>query len=340
MLGRTTQRFTALTLALLLSGSLFMRCSDHLSPSPVGSVALAGGLLAPLGVDVDGSGRVFVVEAGTGNNDGRLSIITNGKVQPAITNFDSRVFQGELAGPGHVLFADGILYITHDNGKLYKANLAAYKTGDPALLAKNVPSEDIAAFVVAQTNAGVVTDNPDKDSHPYHMVIGPGGDLFITDAAANCIVRRNKTTGALSILANIPGIKNPTPVGPPNIQSVPTGIVYDGTNFLVTGLIGFPFPAGASQIYRVTPAGVVTVSQAGFNALVGLDLNNGLVVLEYGTFGTMGWNAKTGRLLRTGTPTNTVLAATLNEPAAFKRITANSYFVVSLGDNALYKVTF
>jgi hypothetical protein len=340
-ISRFRQFVLSFALVGLLFGSLLTGCADHLSPSPVGVITLANGLLAPLGMDVDAAGRVFVAEAGTGKNDSRISIISNGKVLPAITGFDSRIFQGEVAGVGHILFADGMLYITHDNGKLYKANLNNYKTGDAPLSAANIPSEDVGAFVKTQTLiAGVVTDNPDKDSHPYHMVIGPGGDLFITDAAANVIVRRNKTTGALSVFANIPGIKNPTPVGPPFIQSVPTGIVYDGTNLLVSGLMGFPFPAGAAQVYQVTPAGVVSVYKAGFNSLTGLDLNNGMVVMEYGTFGQTGWVANSGRLVRVGTPTNTVLTSGLNLPTALKKITANSYFVVSLGDASLLKVTF
>ncbi len=338
--GRKLRILTFIAL-IGLSGGLLTSCQDHLSPSPVPSVLpLAANLLTPLGMDVDPTGRVFVAESGTGKNDGRISIIQNGQILPVITGFESRIFQGEVSGLGHLLFADGVLYITHDNGKLYKANLSNYKTGTAPLSASAVASEDIITFVKAQTIAKVVTDNPDVDSHPYHMVIGPGGDLFITDAAANCITRRNRTTGALSIFANIPGVKNPTPVGPPAIQSVPTGIVFDGTNLLVSGLIGFPFPAGAAQVYQVTSAGVVSVYKAGFNSMTGLDLNNGPIVLEYGTFGAMGWNMKTGRLVRVGTSANTVLASGLNEPTALKKITANSYFVVTQGDNSLVKVTF
>lgn len=339
--GQTKNRFLLLLSGSLLLGGLLSGCADHLSPNPAPSVnTLATGLLAPLGVEADAAGRVWVAEAGTAKNDGRVSILNNGTVVPAITGFDSRIYLGDVDGISHLLAADGLLYILHSNGKLYKADVASYKMGDAPLLANDLPAEDIGAFVLAQTAAGIVTDNPEKQSHPYHMVVGPGGDLFIADAAANVIVRRTKGTGALSILANIPGIKNPTPVGPPFIQSVPTGVVFDGTNLLVSTLLGFPFPAGQSLVYQVTPVGVVSVYQQGFNSLTGLDLNSGPIVLEYGTFGPMGWMTNTGRLVRANNPGTTVLATGLNKPTALKRITDNSYFVVSLGDASLLKVTF
>lgn len=334
---RTTNRLLPLVLGSLLLGNLLTGCADHLSPVP-STITLATGLKGPIGVDADAAGRIWVTEAGTGKNDGRVSIISNGAVIPAITGFTSSIFQGDIDGVNHLLFADGILYILGQNSILYKANVASFKTGDAPLLAKDIPSEDIGSFVKAQTAAGIVTDNPDKDSHIYQVTVGPAGDLFFADAAANVIVRRAKGTGALSIFANIPGIKNPTPVGPPFVQSVPTGLVFDGQNLLVSTLLGFPFPAGKAIVYQVSPAGVVSVYQDGFNSLTGIDLSNGPIVLEYGLFGQQGWVANSGRLVRANNPGTTVLASGLNKPTALKKITANSYFVIS--DGALLKVTF
>ena len=273
-----------------------------------------------------------------------MSVITSdGKINPIITGFPSRLFQGDVAGVGHLLFFDGLLFITHDNGKLYKASVSAANIGNP-ISASTVAFEDIGAFVKDQTNKGVITDNPDKDSHPYHLAAGPDGRLFITDAAANAIIVRQKTTGTLNVFANIPGIKNPTPVGPPFIQSVPTGIIYDSQfqRFLVSTLNGFPFPTGQASVYQISPGGLVTPFLSGFNSMTGIDINPRPVVLEYGTFGPMGWVAKSGRLVRVNDPgpATTVLATGLNLPTALKKIDSNHYYVISLGDNALLKVTF
>jgi hypothetical protein len=336
-----TRRLSLRITAFLLLSGLLTGCQDHLpplSPTP-GVVTVVRGLQSPSGLDIDPSGRVWVAEAGTGNNNGRVSFIgADGTVNPVINGFGSSFFQGEISGLSHLLFADGGLYMLHPNGKLYKANVASFKAGDTPLLAKDIAQQDdIATFV----NAQPLADNPQKDSHAYQMALGPNGDLFIADAGANVIVRRAKGTGTLSIVANIPGMPNPTPVGPPNIQSVPTGVVFDGTNLLVSTLNGFPFPAGKATLYQVTLAGVVTKYQEGFNSMTGVDINNGPIVLEYGTFNpATGWIANSGRLLRANKPGTTVLATGLNEPTALKKINANSYYVTSLGDGTLLRVTF
>lgn len=336
-LSHAVTRLLVFVSGTLLLGGLLTGCQDHGMPPKTGVVTLATGLLAPIGMETDAAGRVWVAEAGTAKNDGRVSIIgADGKINPVITGFDSKLFQGDVNGLSHLLFADGVLYIFHANGKLYKASVASFKIGDPPLLAQNIPFEDVGTFVRAQT----VANNPANESHPYQAAIGPTGDMFIADAGANVIVQRNKTTGALSIFTNIPGFANPTPVGPPFVQAVPTGVAFNGFDMLVSTLTGFPFLAGRATVYQVSPAGTPSVYQQGFNPLTGLNYDNGLVVLEYGTFSPMGWVANTGRLLRANKPGTTVLTSGLNRPTALKKITANSYYVLSLGDNALLKVTF
>ena len=105
------------------------------------------------------------------------------------------------------------------------------------------------------------------------MTLGPDGALYFADAGANAIIRRSKT-GDLSVLAEIPGVANPTPVGPPVVQSVPTGIVYDGQKFLISTLLGFPFPSGKAVIYQMDLSGKVSVYQQGFTSLVAVKPNS------------------------------------------------------------------
>lgn len=322
---------------------LLSACQDHtLPPAAPGVQTLVQGLLSPIGMDLDASKRVWIGEAGTGSgNTSRVSMVgPNGQIIPVITGFPSAVIQGSVEGVSHILFADGVLYILHVNGRLYRANVSGFQMGNPPIDGPSLPSEDIGAFVIAQTNAGVVTDNPGKESHAYHAAVGPNGDLFMADAGANVIIRRAKSNGALSILANIPGFANPTPVGPPFIQSVPTGIHFDGQNLLVSLLTGFPFVAGRASVMRVNPAnGQVSTFQTGFNPLTFIGFDVLPVVLEYGAFGQTGWVANSGRLVRVNTPGTTVIAQGLNRPTAFKVIDAKNYYVISLGDSALLRIT-
>lgn len=294
---------------------------------------IATGLNNPLGLEIDKGGRVLVVEGGTGHNDGKVVLITqDGQKQDLITDFPSLIFEGdEPDGPTHLLFADGLLYILGRGGNLYKADASLLKPGAP-MKASSLGVESVGAWVLSQ---GFL------DSHPYNLITGPNGAIYITDAGANAILRREKT-GALSILAKIPGIPNPTPVGPPVIESVPTGIYYDGQNFFVTTLLGFPFPPGKSLIYKVSATGTVSVYQQGFTSLVDIAEGGSLgrLVLGHGTFGATGFAPKTGTLTWANGTTANILTNGLNLPAGLKQANAHTWYVSSLGDGSVLKVAY
>lgn len=326
----------------LLAGFLVMSCQDHRIPAAnsINVTTIASGLASPIGIDTDANGRAWVTEAGTGKNDGKVSMITpDGTVYPVITGFDSEVFQpGELDGLNHLLFADGILYILGSKSRLYRANVASFKPGDTPLQAQSLDVEDKKQFILDYV---FPTGQDTEDTHLYNMTVGPNGDLFFADAAANAIIRRTKA-GVWSIFANIPRLPNPTPVGPPFIDSVPTGIVFDGTKFLVSTLVGFPFPVGASNIYQVDLAGVVSVYKSGFTSLVDINLDNSLggIIVQHGVFGAQGFGPNTGKIIQVTGSGNSVLVDGLNLPTDAKPIDAHTLYVTSLGDGKLLKVTY
>jgi hypothetical protein len=228
-----------------------------------------------------------------------------------------------------------VLYALN-GGFLYKINVSGYKPGDAPIAVASIPKEDISTFVLAYPFV-----NNANDSHPYNMVLGPDGALYMADAAANAILRRSKT-GALSVMAEIPSYKNPTPVGPPFVQAVPTGITYDGTKFLISTLTGFPFLAGQAIIYQMDLTGKLTVQKPGFTSLVDVenDGNGGALVLQYGTFGAMGWNANTGQLLRSNPAGVSVLFDKVNQPTDLRTVDAHTAYMTVLGNGTLQKITF
>lgn len=304
---------------------------------------VATGLKSPMGLEVDKNGWVWIAEGGTAKNDGKVSVLTqDGKLYDAIVNFESVASPtGEADGPSHLLFADGLLYILGTGGKMYKADVTAFKPGNTPLQASGLGVEDIGAFVLAYNFV-----NNAHDTHPYNLTIGPNGDIYIADAAANAILRREKS-GALSVVAEVPGIPNTTAVGPNPIQSVPTGIYYDGQGFLVTTLLGFPFPAGKAVVYRVIPAAsgpgaAVSVYQQGFNSLIDIAEggSQGKLVLEHGTRAAGAFALNTGRLIWANGTTATVLTSGLNRPVGLKQVDEHTWYVTSLGDNSVLKVTY
>ncbi len=314
-------------------------CQDHRNTTPPAPqiTTVATGLVAPISVENDASGRLWVSELGTGKNDARVSVVLpDGRVFPVFTDFPSTPqADGEISGLDHLLIADGILYIL-DQGILYKADIAGYQPGQPAVRSSALPTENIKAFVLTYRFVA----NP-HDSHPYSMAVGPDGAFHIADAAANAILRRSKT-GEYSVLTEVPGITNPTPVGPPQIESVPTGIAYDGQKFLISTLLGFPFPAGKALLYQMDLTGKLSVYQQGFNSLVDIntDAIAGPLALEYGQFGPKGFVAKTGRLLRAQGTSSTVVRDSLNLPTDLKVLDAHTAYLTTMGDGSLKKITY
>jgi len=290
--------FQPLVLAgFLLLGLAGCAVMDHQFPAPMKLEPVQGppfvaGLKSPIGLAEDLKGNVWVTEAGSGTvNNGQVSVVTpSGQIYPVITGFPSLMSpENSPEGLNHLLYDKEKLYILHaTEDKLYIADVAGFVPGvTPAVDASTLKSEDIGTFVRrAHPNA---PDAP--DSNPYNLTLGPDGDLFIVDAGGNAIVRRKKTDGSLSIFATFPDVPNPSfpAVGPPTTDAVPTGIVYNGTNFMVSTLTGFPFPAGLSKIYKVSATGTVTLYKDGFSGITDLLLtpSGKTLVTEFG-FSTPG----------------------------------------------------
>lgn len=254
----------------------------------------------------------------------------------AIINLSSikNALSGETEGPANLVFDKGMLYILAGDF-LYKANVSSFKSGDAPIDGSKLPYEDIGTYV---RTLNIVTPN---DSHPYNMIVGPDGDIYITDAGANAIIHR-KSAGHYSILAQFPNFANPTPVGPPQVQAVPTGIIFDGHDFLVSTLTGFPFVQGAATIYRVSLSGKVSVYQTGLSTLVNI-ANGGFyghVVLHYGSFGMTGPNPNTGSLIIVNGNKSTMIKDGLNMPTGLKQIDNDIWYVSSMGDGTILKVEY
>ncbi|MEO8416836.1 MAG: ScyD/ScyE family protein [Ginsengibacter sp.] len=327
--------FTCLGILFLAAGC--RKGSDIPEPKLTIST-LATGLAGPLGLEYDKHGNVWIAETGTGHNDGRVSVIKqNGQRYDAIVNFESIILEAGIAeGPGHLLFADGLLYITGPRGKLFKANVSSFQPGNTPIDASTLAVENIGDFVLAYPFV-----NNTHETHLYGITKGPGGAIYITDAGANAVIRRSPS-GALSMVAEIPGIVNPLPFGPPFIQSVPTSIIYENGKFLVTAFLGFPFPEGKSIIYNLTPSGNVSIFQDGLTSLVDIAKGGqkGQLVVQHGVFGAMGWTPNTGKLIWANGTNAIELTTGLNLPSGITQTNSHTWYISSLGDNSVLKVTY
>jgi len=324
---------------------LFMAgCSKNPEPPSVKVTKIVGGLKAPMGIETDWKGNVWVAEQGTANNDGKVVVIAPASIKgqemmmtyDAIINLSSikNALSGEPEGPAHLILDNGTLYILAGDF-LYSVNVSSFKPGDKPIDASTLSHENIGSWVRSQK---IVTPN---DSHPYNLIKCFDGSLYIVDAGANAIIKR-KSAGNYSVFAKFPDMKNPTPVGPPMIQSVPTGIIFDGASFLVSTLTGFPFLDKQAVIYKVSMSGKVSVYKDGLTTLTGITPGNlfDRVVLHYGSFGATGFVPNSGSLLSVNSNTVKVITTGLNMPAGIKQTGPQCWYVTSMGDGTLLKVSY
>jgi hypothetical protein len=332
--------FFALLVLLCLSGceEFFDRFHDP-KPRKTEVRDFVSGLNFPFGIEVDAKKQLWVTEVGTtAGNDGRLLLITpQGVVYPVVEGFSNLTGpEGNLEGLVHLALQDGILWILHGTeGRLYRFDVNDFSPGQAPFEASELEYEDIATFV-----HDYPFEEPLDHTHPYNLTVGPGGDLFIVDAGANAIIRRQVGTGTLSVFATFPDMPNPG-AGPPMIDVVPTGIVYDGRRFLVSSLTGFPFLPGAAKIYLVDLAGNTSVYQGDFSLLTDIELgpNRLPLVTQFATFGEMGFNPNSGRLLlASGSRINPVLD--LNFPTAIRKADTHAYYINGLADGKIKKVLY
>ncbi|MBD2757295.1 ScyD/ScyE family protein [Spirosoma validum] len=308
---------------------------DH--PSQPQVTSFASGLVAPLGLEADAKGQLWVTEAGSGTaNDGQLTLVTpDGRKYPVIQGFTSKASpEGAIFGLNHVLLQGNTLWMLHGvEGRLYQFDITSFKLGDMPLQASNIAFEDIGKFVKDH-------DFPDDtgESDVFNLTVGPDGDLFIVDAGANAIIRRSAATKAFSVFSTIPPIIQPSG---DTLEAVPTGIVFDGQKFLVSNFTGYPFPTGQATIYQYDLQGSESAYQTGLTTMtdIELGLDQQPVVVEYGIFNGQGFEDNSGSIVRSTAQSNTRLVSGLNFPNSIKRTGPNTYYVAQTFDGTIQKVT-
>ena len=274
-----------LTITTLLAFLMLTFCYAQLVP-------VTSNLVNPAGIEPDASGNIWLTETGTGANNGRVILVRpNGDKIPIITglpsNFDATT--NETGGPWStillpnnrvaVIVGEGPTFLF---GRIMLFNLTGFQPGiSPAkTIADTTSTIDISRFALAQTGV--------TNSNPFSAVLDSDGSWYVVDAGANMIIKVT-AGGQRSVFARFPKVPNPTPVGPPVVDAVPTKIIAnpDG-GFYVTNLTGFPFNKGQASVFAVDRNGNVTTYAKGFTMLTDLALDprtGDLYALQFGEFG-------------------------------------------------------
>jgi hypothetical protein len=243
-------------------------------------------------------------------DSGALTRIAHGKQTRILTGLPSLAAAGgeSAIGPSDVALDDGRLLFTVGLGAD-----PAVRAGFPAL------GQQASGWLLRATGRGgwrqvadiagfEATANPDggaPDSNPQSVLPVHRGQL-VADAGGNSLVRVSDK-GGVSTVATFPDqlVEAPPFLGlPPGtqipVQAVPTSVTRgpDGAYYVGT-LTGFPFVAGAANVYRVVPGQAPTVYASGFTNVIDLsfDWGGSLYVLEIAKNGLASGD-QTGALIK------------------------------------------
>lgn len=250
------------------------------------------GLNNPMGLLVMPDGSVWVVDSGVGGEQ-EIEIVDPQTGQPATATvgMTSQVYRIAPDGSRTLMATLPSVHVGMEfsgGSRLARLGSQVFATSGAWMAAFGPePMPMMAAIVRVDTEEDrVVTstwpieqaENPDGfifESHPYGIVGGADGNLYVADAGANTILKVNPRSGDVSVVAVIGGIAGPMPNpargGAMEMDPVPTGITQapDGTLY-VANLPGFPFVPGAARVLAIGADGTVSVVTDGLTMVTDL----------------------------------------------------------------------
>jgi hypothetical protein len=347
----------SLPIASIAAGTL---ASLSLCGAAVAQTVVMSGLDNPRGLAFAPNGALYVTEAGRGGDGPCLVNPGSGEERcfgrtGAITRLwkgqQSRILEGleshaqpdgsAASGPNGISFQGaGGAYVTLGLGgdRAFQEALGGSYSGNLIHMAASGKWKVVADIVQHE-----IDENPAGgpiDSNPFGVLAEPGGRL-VADAGANALFRV-AANGRVETVAVLPPLPNPTPVGPPMVEAVPTAVARgpDG-DLYVGGLTGFPFVPGVANIYRVVPGQDPVVHCSGFKAIMDLEFgpDGALYVVENATGGVPPFGLfflpNTGRLSRVAPDcTVTPVLEGLNRPTAVAVGTDGAIYVTNNGVTA------
>ncbi|MEZ4686950.1 MAG: ScyD/ScyE family protein [Bacteroidia bacterium] len=245
----------------------------------------------PINVENGINGEVWLVETGTGANDGAVSRLRSDGTKETVVQglpsyFDTTT--QELQGATSVLrLADDRLLVLVGAGvdslskSILEFNMMDYLNKAAALELSDRRS-DIRVGEYAASKGFA-------ESNPYSLILNSDGDFVIADAAANAAFKYDLSADTFATLAVFPVGVNPLPFGPPVYETVPTKIISNPAGgYWITCLTGFPFLDGAAVVYSLSEQGQLDTLASGLTLVTDMEYdaqNNTLLTLQFGKFG-------------------------------------------------------
>ena len=305
--------FAALSAPLAVSAPLVVGASD--AAAQTAYTVVMTGLDNPRGLAFAPNGALWVTEAGRGGsgpcamnangenrcygNTGAVSQLWNGKQSRVAEGMPSHALpDGSTAGGANGISFQGNAYIALGlgGGIEYAEILGSDFLGTLIVMTSSgrwKVNSDVAVHEFDENPAGGPID-----SNPFGVLAEPGGRLVV-DAGANALLSA-RPNGTVETLAVFPPMPNPTPVGPPVIEAVPTSVARGPDGALYVGqLTGAPMVQRLANIYHMVPGQSPVVHCSGFKTIISIAFGPGgdLYVVEHATGGLF-FPPNSGRLSR------------------------------------------
>lgn len=316
-----------LVIAVLLVGimpaqALFAQDDGMAMPGEV----VAEGLNGPMGILIDPNGDIWVVDSGLGGDEevdgmdfsGQPVAIKYGptarivKISSAdgvsvdVAALTSVSNGTENEGGSRLALLDGVLYATGAgwHPAVVPATTEGPLPGTGSLWmvgADGTVSEAAPLWELERDNNPV---SAEVDTHPYGLLAGPDGTLWVADAGMNALLKVDPATGESEIVATfdpIPGVfPNPNYDGEMLTDAVPTGVAVADGGIYVSFLSGGPFIPGSAKVVSVAEDGSVSDFATGLTMLT--DLRTGpdgaLYATQFGMFTEQGPVPGSGAVVR------------------------------------------
>jgi sugar lactone lactonase YvrE len=273
----TPRRLTRRTLTFALAGAATAAAATTVAPGsraaqdatpadgtepplvPAGATVVAGGLVNPRHLAIDGDGTIYVTEVGTGGGEvtprsprgysGRISRIapdgTTDVLVPGLVSY------AEGVGAAGIALVDGALWFTLggvgvDGGFEPLPEEATLNRFDPGT-GTVTPVAELGTYEVANN-----PDGADVSTNPYGIAPHPDGSLLVADAGANVLHRVDPGSGRFELVGVIPGLPRITgrepAEGERQRQSVPTSVAVNGAGLIHVSLLSQNWPLDAPSI--------------------------------------------------------------------------------------------
>jgi hypothetical protein len=312
----------ALLIGLLPAQALFAQDAGMDTPGEV----IAEGLNGPMGILVDPDGDLWVVDSGLGGEatvDGmdfsgqpvtlqygptarivRISVADGVMVDVATLTSVNNGMENE--GGSRLALLNGVLYVTgagwHPAIVPATADAPLPGTGSLWRVEADGAVSEVSPLWELERDFNPVS--AEIDTHPYGIVAGPDGNLWIADAGMNALLKVDPATGEAVIAAAfdpIPGVfPNPNYGGEMLTDAVPTGVTIANGTIYVSYLSGAPFIPGSAKVVTVAEDGTVSDYATGLTMLT--DLRTGpdgaLYAVQFGLFTEQGPVLGSGAVIR------------------------------------------